>query len=99
MAAVVDAREVFRLLLACVLGYAMYAMGTKLRLTGAKGPFALGYACIVVSYMLSIVEDLSPSWIVLHGPQHIMFVIAGAAFAVAAWRVRSRPSTTGRTGP
>jgi hypothetical protein len=95
----VDAREVFRLLLACLLGYAMYSMGTRLRLAGAKGPFAVGYACILISYLLTIVEDLSPSWDFLHTPQHSLYVVAGVAFAIAGWRVRSRSAPAGEDRP
>jgi hypothetical protein len=86
---VIDAREVFRLLLVCVLGYAIWAMGAKLRLPAAKVPFAVGYVSIVLASLLNIVEDLSPSWIFLHWPQHSLYVVAGVAFALAGWRVRS----------
>jgi hypothetical protein len=96
--AVIDAREIFRLLLACVLGFSMYRMGRGLRLPGAKVPFSVGYACIVASYLMSIVEDLSPSWAFIHIPQHSMFVVAGVAFAIAGWRVRSHPVPAGGAG-
>jgi hypothetical protein len=95
---VIDAREVFRLLLVCVLGYAIWTMGARLRLRAAKVPFAVGYVSIVLSSILTIVEDLSPSWIFLHLPQHSLYVVAGAAFALAGWRVRSAIGRSEKAG-
>jgi hypothetical protein len=95
---VMDAREVFRLLLVCVLGYAIWAMGARLRLPTAKLPFVVGYVSIVLTSLLTIVEDLSPSWIFLHLPQHSLYVVAGVAFAIAGWRVRSAIGRSDKVG-
>jgi hypothetical protein len=83
-----DPNEVFRLLLATGLGAVIFAMAPGIRIPRVKAPFALGYGAIVISYVLSILEDVAPSWKFLHLPQHSLFIISGLAFVIAAWQAR-----------
>jgi hypothetical protein len=85
---VLDPNEVFRLILATGLGAVIFAMAPGIRVPRVKLPFAVGYCAIVVSYLLSILEDIDPSWKSLHVPQHALFIISGLAFVVAAWQAR-----------
>jgi hypothetical protein len=94
----VDANEVFRLVLAIGLGAVIFAMAPGIRIPHVKSPFAVGYAAIVISYTLTILEDLGPNWGFLHVPQHTLYIIAGVAFTFAAWQARSYALEAKRTG-
>jgi hypothetical protein len=85
---VLDANDVFRLVLAIGLGAAIFAMAPGIRIPRVKTPFAVGYIAMVVSYLLAILEDVAPSWKLLHVPQHSLCIVAGAAFFLAAWQAR-----------
>jgi hypothetical protein len=84
----VDANEVFRFVLAIGLGAVIFAMAPGIRIPHVKVPFAIGYLSMALSYLLSILEDVAPSWKLLHVPQHALSIIAGAAFVLAAWQAR-----------
>jgi hypothetical protein len=84
----VNANEVFRFVLAIVLGSVIFAMAPGIRIPHVKAPFAAGYIAIVISYLLSVLEDLGPAWTFLHLPQHSLYIIAGVAFTLTAWQAR-----------
>jgi hypothetical protein len=84
----VDAGEVFRLVLAIGLGAVIFAMAPGIRIPHMKAPFAVGYIAMVISYAFTILEDLTPAWSFLHLPQHSLYIVAGAAFALAGWQAR-----------
>lgn len=85
-----DAYEVFRFLLSLALAPAIMGIGRSLRVPGARLPFTIGYAGLVVAFAMNAFISNLPG-----APQdafritmHVFYAIGGWGFAWAAWKLR-----------
>jgi hypothetical protein len=86
-----DAYELFRFLLSLALAPAIFGIGKALRVPGARLPFLIGYAGLVVAFAINAFTSNLPGapTDTVRITMHVFYAIGGWGFAWAAWKLRS----------
>ncbi|HEX9092564.1 MAG TPA: hypothetical protein VF902_01145 [Coriobacteriia bacterium] len=81
-----NANELYRLLLALALTPAVFLLGRRIRIPGARVPFLVGYLSMLAAFVTSLDTDFA--LLGLRILRHLCYAAGGCGLAVAAWRAR-----------
>jgi hypothetical protein len=85
----VDPNVIFRFVLALVLAPVVLALAAQLPFRGARVPFAVAYACVLVADAAAIFMPVTPG-LPLEVVHNAALALAGLAVVATAWSVRGQ---------